>query len=69
MDSRKINDVEPGDMVAVVRNGEERSYKVHAVDVRSDTRGVAYIVTYEDDSGGTFVEEYPEGFTVSGLSQ
>lgn len=58
----RIDDVTPGDIVAVDRGaGEARPYKV----VHKEAADDGFLVTYEDDDGETFQVEYPAGSRVT----
>ncbi|ORB74145.1 hypothetical protein [Mycobacterium scrofulaceum] len=56
-----IDDVSPGDIIAVDRGPGERPYKV----VFKDSTGDGYVVTFEDDDGETFQLEMRAGTTVT----
>jgi hypothetical protein len=58
----RIDDVAPGDIIAVDRGtGEARPYKV----VFKDANDGGYVITYEDDGGETFQLDYPAGTRVA----
>jgi hypothetical protein len=60
----RIDDVTPGDLVAVDRGtGEAAPYKVVFKDSTADR--AAYLVTFEDDDGETFQVEYAAGTRVT----
>jgi hypothetical protein len=60
----RIDDVSPGDIVAVDRGtGEARPYKVVHKDADDDNG--TYVVTFEDDDGETFQIDYPAGTRVT----
>jgi RecB family exonuclease len=60
----RIDDVTPGDIVAVDRGtGEAQPYKV--VFKVSTPERAAYLVTFEDDDGETFQLEYAAGTRVT----
>lgn len=65
----RIDDVAPGDIIAVDRDaGEPRPAKVVFKDFKdADTAGDAavYTVTFEDDDGATFQLEIPAGTVVT----
>jgi hypothetical protein len=56
----RIEDVAPGDIVAVDRGSGEKPYKV----VFLDTADSGYLVTFEDDDGETFQLAIPAGAEV-----
>ena len=56
----RIEDVSPGDIVAVDRGSGEQPYKV----VFKDAANAGYVVTFEDDDGETFQLELAAGTTV-----
>lgn len=56
----RIDDVSPGDIVAVDRGSGERPYKV----VFKDSTDAGYLVTFEDDHGDTFQLDLTAGTTV-----
>jgi hypothetical protein len=56
----RIDDVSPGDIVAVDRGSGEQPYKV----VFKDFTDAWYLVTLEDDDGGTFELDLAAGTTV-----
>jgi Diguanylate cyclase, GGDEF domain len=65
--SCKIDDVQPGGVVAVDRGaGGERLYKVVSKERKSEGGKTIYVITFEDGSGGTFVKDYPAGDVVIG---
>lgn len=55
-----IDDVTPGDIIAVDRGSGERPYKV----VFKDSTDRGYVVTFEDDDGETFQLHLAAGTTV-----
>lgn len=55
-----IDDVTPGDMIAVDRGSGEQPYKV----VFIDSTDAGYIVTFEDGGGETFQLDLAAGTTV-----
>ncbi|OBH15297.1 MULTISPECIES: hypothetical protein [unclassified Mycobacterium] len=55
-----IDDVSPGDIIAVDRGSGERPYKV----VFKDATGERYVVTLQDDDGETFQLDLAAGTTV-----
>lgn len=55
-----IDDVTPGDMIAVDRGSGEQPYKV----VFKDSTDAGYVVTFEDDGGETFQLDLAAGTTV-----
>ena len=57
-----IDDVTPGDMIAVARGSGEQPYKV----VFKDSTDAGYVVTFEDDGGETFQLDLAAGTTVKG---
>jgi hypothetical protein len=60
----RIDDVAPGDIMAVERGkGEAQPYKVVHKDAGED--GSTYVVTFEDDDGETFQMDYPAGTRVT----
>jgi hypothetical protein len=56
----RIDDISPGDIVAVDRGSGEQPYKV----VFKDPAEAGYVVTFEDDDGDTFQLELAAGTTV-----
>ncbi|ORV14069.1 hypothetical protein [Mycobacterium celatum] len=56
----RIDDVTPGDMIAVDRGSGEQLYKVVFKDAGND----GYVVTLEDDDGETFQLELAAGTVV-----
>ena len=56
-----IDDVTPGDIIAVDRGSGEQPYKV----VFKDTTDAGYVVTFEDDDGETFQLDLAAGTTVT----
>lgn len=56
-----IDDVSPGDIIAVDRGSGERPYKV----VFKDSTEGGYVVTFEDDDGETFQLDMVAGTTVT----
>ena len=54
-----IDDVTPGDMIAVDRGSGEQPYKV----VFKDSTDAGYVVTFEDDGGETFQLDLAAGTT------
>ncbi|OBF58875.1 hypothetical protein A5756_06305 [Mycobacterium sp. 852002-53434_SCH5985345] len=56
-----IDDVTPGDIIAVDRGSGEQPYKV----VFKDSTDTGYTVTFQDDDGETFQLDLPAGTTVS----
>ena len=62
--SDRIDDVAPGDIVAVDRGtGEPHLSKVVFKD--ADPGGTVYTITFEDDDGETFQQEIPAGTAVT----
>jgi hypothetical protein len=61
--SEKIENFEPGDVIAVERGGVERPYTVTNVNRKADG---GRAVTFDDGAGRTFVEEYSAGVVVFG---
>ncbi|HEY3994804.1 MAG TPA: hypothetical protein VGM40_02475 [Mycobacterium sp.] len=55
-----IDDVTPGDMIAVDRGSGEQPYKV----VFKDSTDAGYVVTFEDDGGETFQLDLAAGTMV-----
>ncbi|MGD1171454.1 hypothetical protein ACKUVQ_21800 [Mycobacterium seoulense] len=55
-----IDDVTPGDIIAVDRGSGERPYKV----VFKDATEGGYVVTFQDDDGETFQLDLAAGTTV-----
>jgi hypothetical protein len=55
-----IDDVTPGDIIAVDRGSGERPYKV----VFKDATDTGYRITFEDDNGETFELDMVAGATV-----
>jgi hypothetical protein len=58
--NERIDDVSPGDILAVARDAGERSHKV----VFKDFTDGRYLVTFEGDYGETFQLELAAGATV-----
>jgi hypothetical protein len=58
--NERIDDVSPGDIIAVARGADERPYKV----VFKDFADSRYLVTFEGDYGETFQLELTAGATV-----
>ena len=56
----QIDDVSPGDIIAVDRGSGAKPYKV----VFMDSTDTGYLVTFEDDDGETFQLELAAGTTV-----
>jgi hypothetical protein len=56
-----IDDVNPGDIIAVDRGSGEQSYKV----VFKDSTGAGYRITLEGDGGETFQLDLTAGTTVT----
>jgi hypothetical protein len=56
----RIDDVAPGDIVAVDKGSGEQPYKV----VFKDSSDNGYVVTFEDDDGETFQLEIAAGTVV-----
>lgn len=56
-----IDDVSPGDVIAVDRGSGERPYKV----VFKDTNDTGYLVTFEADNGETFQLDLAAGTRVT----
>lgn len=56
----RIEDVSPGDIIAVDRGFGNRPYKV----VFKDSGDAGYLVTFEDDDGDTFQLDLAAGTTV-----
>jgi len=56
----RIEDVAPGDIIAVDRGSGEQPYKV----VFKDSADTGHIVTFEDDDGETFQLQLAVGTTV-----
>ncbi len=56
-----IDDVTPGDVIAVDRGSGERPYKV----VFMDSTGAGYLITFENGDGETFQLDLPAGTTVN----
>lgn len=56
-----IDDVTPGDIIAVDRGSGEQPYKV----VFKDSSDAGYLVTFEADGGETFQLELPAGTRVT----
>jgi hypothetical protein len=62
--SDRIDDVAPGDIVAVDHDsGETHPSKVVFKDL--DERTAVYTITFEDDDGETFQREIPAGTVVT----
>ena len=62
--SDTIDDVAPGDLIAVVHDsGETQPSKVVFKDL--DEHTAVYTVTFEDDDGETFQREIPAGTVVT----
>jgi hypothetical protein len=59
-DTDRIEDVAPGDIIAVDRGSGEKPYKV----VFLDSAKTSYLVTFEDDDGETFQLDIPAGAAV-----
>lgn len=58
----RIDDVAPGDIVTVDRGtGDPQPYKV----VHKDADAGTYVVTFEQDDGETFQEQFPAGTRVT----
>lgn len=55
-----IDDVTPGDIIAVDRGSGEQPYKV----VFKDANPEGFIITFEDDNGETFQLDLAAGTTV-----
>jgi hypothetical protein len=58
--SDRIDDVTPGDTIAVDRGSGEKLYKV----VFKDSANGRYVITLEDDDGETFQLDLPAGTVV-----
>jgi hypothetical protein len=58
--SDRIDDVTPGDIIAVDRGSGHQPYKV----VFKDSTDAGYLVTLEDDDGETFQLDLAAGSTV-----
>lgn len=56
-----IDDVTPGDIIAVDRGSGEQPYKV----VFKDSSDAGYLITFEADGGETFQLELPAGTRVT----
>ncbi len=56
----RIDDVSPGDVIALDRGSGEQPYKVVFMDATDD----GYVVTLEDDHGETFQLDLEAGTTV-----
>jgi hypothetical protein len=56
----RIEDISPGDIVALDRGSGEQPYKV----VFKDSSDGGYLITFEDDDGNTFQLELPAGTRV-----
>jgi hypothetical protein len=56
----RIENISPGDIVAVDRGSGEQPYKV----VFKDAADAGYLITFEDDDGNTFQLELSAGTTV-----
>ncbi len=56
-----IDDVTPGDIIAVDRGSGERHYKV----VFKDAIDAGYLITFQDDDGETFQLDLAAGTTVT----
>jgi hypothetical protein len=56
----RIEEVSPGDIIAVDRGSGERPYKV----VFKDSADTGHVLTFEDDDGETFQLELAVGTTV-----
>ncbi|UXA04776.1 hypothetical protein KXD96_17435 [Mycobacterium sp. SMC-2] len=56
-----IDNVTPGDTIAVDRGSGEQPYKV----VFKDATDGGYVVTFQDDGGETFQLDLPAGTTVT----
>jgi hypothetical protein len=56
----RIEDVSPGDIIAVDRGSGEKPYKV----VFLDPADTGYVVTFEDDDGETFQLDIAAGAAV-----
>ena len=56
----RIDDISPGDIIAIDRGGGEQGYKV----VFKEFTDARYLVTLEDGNGGTFQVELQPGATV-----
>jgi hypothetical protein len=65
--SDRIDDVAPGDIIAIDRGtGEPQPSKVVFKDVKDpDAQAAVYTVTFEDDDGETFQREIPAGTVVT----
>jgi hypothetical protein len=65
--SDRIDDVAPGDIIAVDRgDGESQPSKVVFKDLeRRGDDGAAYIITFEDDDGETFQQTIAAGTVVT----
>jgi hypothetical protein len=62
--SDKIDDVAPGDIIAVDRgDGDPQPSKVVFKDL--DEHTAVYTITFEDDDGETFQREIPAGTVVT----
>lgn len=59
-DPDRIEDVSPGDLIAVDRGAGEKPYKV----VFLDPGDTGCVVTFEDDDGETFQLDLPAGVPV-----
>lgn len=56
----RIDDVSPGDLIALIRSSGEKAYKV----VFKDATDEGYVITLEGDGGETFQIELAAGTTV-----
>jgi hypothetical protein len=56
-----IDDVTPGDIIAVDRGSGEQPYKV----VFKDSTDAGYLITFETDGGETFQLDLPAGTRVT----
>ncbi len=56
----RIEDVSPGDLIAVDRGSGEKPYKV----VFKNSTDTGFVVTFEDDGGETFQLDLAAGTTV-----
>lgn len=59
-DEDRIDDISPGDIIAVDNGSGEKPYKV----VFKDSTGTGYVITLEGDDGQTFQREYATGTAV-----
>jgi len=64
--SDRIDDVAPGDFIAVDRgSGEQKPAKVVFKDLNEDDGAAVYTVTFEVDDGETFQLKIPAGTIVT----